>query len=271
MLKFGNIQANNNIISTDIITQPLTLEFSSDSDSLNSILLYNLDYPNPAPYNSGSPYLHWLVVNAKGSDVSTGTTLIEYLPPFVNSEVNNFRVDIYKQSGPISERERSVRKNFKLSKYIQDHNLKLVDSISFKVGNVVPTRTTAESMRKSVTTNYFKPDTKIDEDKKKWCRCVLKVAGKQRGACNVDKAWFETRDGQRCYNPYRVCAASVGTTYRKCSEHYDFENFSDEDLITYAQLHQNSKDGIDIIIPEPYNRNTMLGNIKTWKDLKGKK
>ena len=134
---------------------------------------------------------------------------------------------------------------------------------------LVPTRVTAQ--RLSTTTNYFKSDSDLPEDKKKWCRCVLKVAGKQQGPCNIEKAWFETRDGQRCYNPYRVCASSVGTTSRDCSQHYDFNSFSDEDLITYAQLHQNSKDGIDIIIPVPYNRNTMLGNIKTWKDLKGKK
>ena len=119
------------------------------------------------------------------------------------------------------------------------------------------------------TKNFFLPGSDLPENKQKFCRCVLKVGDKQRGACNTEQAWFETRSGKSCYNPYSVCAKTTKTTSRECGSNYDFDNFSDNHLITYAQLHQKSKDGI-ISIPEPYNRTQMLENIRQWKKLKNK-
>ena len=96
------------------------------------------------------------------------------------------------------------------------------------------------------------------------------MAAKQPGACNTEKAWFETREGKVCVNPYAICSKSVGTSVRTCGENYDFESLPDNYLIAYAELHQNSKDSINIIIPNPYYREEMLNNIKRWKELKEK-
>ena len=134
----------------------------------------------------------------------------------------------------------------------------------------IPTIPPNQIQRKSVTENFFVADSDLPENKRKFCRCVLKVADKQRGACNIERAWFETREGKKCYSPYRVCAKSVGTTSRECGKNYDFNSFSDDHLITYAQLHQKDKDGIIPHIPDPYDRQTMLDNIKRWKELKEK-
>lgn len=136
---------------------------------------------------------------------------------------------------------------------------------------LVPTPKSLKNGDQSISMDsYFKSDSNLTEQQKKWCRCVLKVADKQPGACNTEKAWFETRDGKTCYNPYAICSKSVGTSVRTCGENYDFESLSDNHLIAYAELHQNSKDGINIEIPVPYDRTMMLMNIKKWKDLKGK-
>lgn len=117
---------------------------------------------------------------------------------------------------------------------------------------------------------FFKSDSTLTEKQKKWCRCVLKVADKQPGDCNKDQAWFETRDGRECVNPYAICSKSVGTSVKTCGENYDFESLPDNYLIAYAELHQKSKDGINIEIPNPYVRGKMLENIKRWKEIKGK-
>lgn len=118
----------------------------------------------------------------------------------------------------------------------------------------VPTAKSAEKR------NFFKSNTTLDESKQKFCRCVLHVADKEKGACLTEKAWYEQRDGHTCYNPYAVCAKSTGTSSRECSDNYDFDGFSDDDLIAYAQLHNK-----DIAVPNPYNRFEILENIHKWK------
>ena len=101
----------------------------------------------------------------------------------------------------------------------------------------------------------------LTEPQKKYCRCVLKVAAKQAGACNVDKAWYESRDGVKCYNPYAVCAKSTGTTSRECGKNYSFKDLSDAELTAYAQLS-------GIIGVTTYDRNTLLSKIIGWKAYK---
>jgi hypothetical protein len=44
------------------------------------------------------------------------------------------------------------------------------------------------------------------------------------------------RDGRECYNPFAICAASVGTTSRRCYENYNYEAMSDHQLASLAGL-----------------------------------
>lgn len=98
-------------------------------------------------------------------------------------------------------------------------------------------------------------------EKKKFCDCVLKVAGKQTEGCLEQKAWRERVDGKICYNPYPVCAKSVGTTSRECGRYYDFNKIPDIELRGYAALN-------GITIPKPYSRGKMISNIIEWKETK---
>ncbi len=106
----------------------------------------------------------------------------------------------------------------------------------------------------------FIPNTTLTERQQAYCSCVLKVAAKQPGGCNMEKAWFEKRNGETCYNPYAVCAASVKTSTKECGDNYNYENLSDDHLIAFANLHQ-------IREPAPYNRQAMLQKIYDWKSL----
>ena len=100
---------------------------------------------------------------------------------------------------------------------------------------------------------FFKDNNNLTEKEEKYCRCVLKVGEKQPESCNLGE-----KGRGRCYNPYAVCAKSVGTTSRRCGENYNFEELSDEQIKTYARLSK-------IAIPRPYDRQEMLNIIYKWK------
>lgn len=83
------------------------------------------------------------------------------------------------------------------------------------------------------------------EKQVKFCHCVLEV--QQKGSA---------------YNPYAVCAHSVGTTYRHCSDEvYDFNTMTIPELQAYVALHK---------LPLSDNRNQLLQSITQYKLNEGK-
>jgi hypothetical protein len=83
------------------------------------------------------------------------------------------------------------------------------------------------------------------EQQAKFCRCVIDV--QKKGSA---------------YNPYAVCAKSVGTTYRHCSDEvYDFKTMPVQDLQAYAALHK---------LPMSENREQLLQSIVQMKAAEGK-
>lgn len=104
--------------------------------------------------------------------------------------------------------------------------------------------------------NYFVSTSDLPENKKKWCRCILHVAAKQTDQCleDVVKNSGKSFNGNKCYNVYAVCAKNIGTTSRKCSQNYNFNNIPDNELIAYAKIHK-------ISVPKPYDRIKMIESI----------
>lgn len=91
------------------------------------------------------------------------------------------------------------------------------------------------------------------EDQEKYCSCVTHVAQKQDLECIKGKNWGK---GKGCYNPYAVCAKSVGTTYRECGKHTDFNLLTDEELKATMALY-----GLDYT----GSRDTLLQRLYAWK------
>ena len=255
-LIFENVSANNGFVTTKDAQKDLNIEWQANPDTLYTVIMHNLN----------TNKINLLVTNIKGMDVKNGDTIIPYQPPNVpaNSFPSTFVLSIYRQ-----EKEIPIQANIiNMDKFIDDNKLVLVDNLNFKVGSIIPTASSAAKLeptkeKSPKDSNYFKPNADLSDQEKKWCRCVLKVSAKQPSACNIEKAWFEKRDGETCYNPYAVCSKSVGTSTRKCGENYDFESLSDSHLKAYAELHQKGSNQIEI--PIPYNRTEMLENIKKWK------
>lgn len=103
----------------------------------------------------------------------------------------------------------------------------------------------------------------IEEQEAKYCSCVLQVQAKDRHqpSCTAG-IWGSTRS---CVNPYAVCHASVGGAYiRDCAKYYNWQELSDDELMGYAAAQRSQ-----IPIPNPYDRQQMLSNIRQWKAKRG--
>lgn len=231
------------------------VHWDSYPNEFYSLVIYDNDAPEP--YKVNSPYCHLLVVNIEGNNVKTGKVLLDYVPPNPSnySEPHNYYVEIYKG---YKSPEKYNRINFNLEKF--NNELELVDHMTFTVypDDYESYSTLNKYNGDEKKLEYFKNKRNLSEREQKFCKCVLHVSAKQPNSCNYDKAWYNKRNGKTCYNPYAVCAKSTGTTSRKCSENYNFENIPDNELKAYGGLKH-------IPIPKKYNRIEMLKNIKTWK------
>lgn len=238
---------------------------------LLTLLLYNVDESR----------LHFLEINIRNADVKTGQVLLSYLTP----GPGYYQLNVYQQSSeiPAGVVERQVSSLEDLTS-----GLRLVGKINFMIESgsqmtspmgSLPSSPRAESstfvspITETPTSEtprgpagkegWFFPDADLTDQEKKYCRCTIEVAGKQPAVCNSERAWFQSREGKKCYNPYAVCAKSTRTTSRNCGSNFDFSNLPDNELIGYASLNR-------VDIPRPYNRQQLLSNIELWKSQMGK-
>lgn len=92
---------------------------------------------------------------------------------------------------------------------------------------------------------YFKEDSTLSEEEKKYCSCILKVGAK--GSVK---------------NKYAICAHSVGTTSQHCGDNYDYQNLPTPLLIEYATSNKLKFDKTD--------RQSIINAIMEWKHKEGK-
>ena len=220
---------------------------------------------NSGPY----PYVHYLVTNIPGGkQLSSGDEIYPYLAPNppTNSKLSNYKVTVYEDYYPINEKSTGTRENFRTPRYNR-----LASSLKFNViaqPNQLQEITTIKPNKQITSTkqnksNWIKSGSTLNEQEQKYCRCVLQVAAKQPGQCNMEKAWFEQRQNETCYNPYAVCAKTVGTSSRVCGENYNWVELPDDMLNAYANLNN---------IPiKNYSRKEVLNGIVQWKAIKSKK
>ena len=158
------------------------------------------------------------------------------------------------------------RYNFNEAQFVAQHGLTLVDSLNFSL--YLPpaseeTKVTWMNPNPTLTGKMAKRE--VDTERlDKYCRCVLDVAAKNSQECLEQKAWGQEIGGRTCYNPYAVCAKTIGTTTGRspyCGQNYNYNELPDKLLVAYARLNK-------IEVPEPYNRQTVLKNIQKFKETK---
>ncbi|KAF2353069.1 Phosphatidylethanolamine-binding protein [Trinorchestia longiramus] len=88
-----------NIIKPAEALNTPTVRFNSPADALWTLQLTN---PDGDLYKHDSECLHWLVTNIRGGDMSTGTTVVPYLPPVPPRGIGYQRLVfvLYRQSEP---------------------------------------------------------------------------------------------------------------------------------------------------------------------------
>ena len=70
------------------------------------------------------------------------------------------------------------------------------------------------------TDQYFRYPEEMSTMHKKYCKCIVDVAGNQSDSCLRRKSW-----GGGCYNPYAICTKSVGRRGAlRCYSHYKPSN-----------------------------------------------
>lgn len=207
-----------------------------------TLVICDIDAPYPSnPINS--PFIHLLVVNIPGNMLSKANVLLKYEPPHPPSDspAHRYQVRLYKQHKVIPITTNVYRLKFPLESFISQNRLELAESYEL----IVDAKSNQayifqENAEPEVTFNskypLIKADTDLNEREQAYCECVVDAAAKQPGSCNLEKAWFEHRDGRVCANPYAVCAHSVGTSSRKCDQNYNFDQFTTEQLTALINL-----------------------------------
>jgi hypothetical protein len=260
-----------------------------NDNSFYTIIIVDNDAPYPPPYNNNSPYLHYLITNVPRNEIERGNIVMNYISPNppTFSPPHTYSLILLRQSSMIYPIIRK-RENFDLQNFIEDNRLDLREQILFRVysgdddnlsnrsyithqnsGNSISRENSPVRMLRGEQnfpynnpnphkSSKIMPNSGLNPRQEKYCECVLKVAVKNPGSCDLEKAWFEKRDGGTCYNPYAVCAKSTGTSYRHCADNYNWDNLEDNELQAYANLNK-------ISIPETYSRNKLMDNIVEYK------
>jgi hypothetical protein len=245
-VKLGDLNIyNNQILNIESARQNINVIINSYNNELSTLIIYDLSAPSSNnPVNS--PLIHFLEINIPGSKIDQGNVLAPYMPPNppLNSGAHTYIIDLFKQNDRINPDNIAKRESFPLTQFVQFYGLVLINRIMFQVNPMV-----------KAAPIYDDPPEQDD----KYCDCIVKVAAKQPPSCNSDRAWFQERDGHKCYNPYAVCHKTVqGVGRPSCKQHYNYESMSDDQLIGFASLER-------INIPQPYDRNTLIQAINSYK------
>mgnify|MGYP000117114110 FL=1 len=72
---------------------------------------------------------------------------------------------------------------------------------------------------------YFKPSSvqSMEDQQKKYCRCLLHVASKEPLSCLRARKWGIGKD---CVNPYAICTKSVGRKKLSCTPDFNLDLLS---------------------------------------------
>lgn len=115
----------------DVKDIPAILAWPTEEGALYTLLFVDPDAPSRADPHLGQ-FLHWLVLNISGNDISSGDTISQFIgsgPP-EGTALHRYVYLIYKQSDKInwtkeriSNRSATGRSNFKVCDFVKEHNL----------------------------------------------------------------------------------------------------------------------------------------------------
>ena len=123
---------NGEIISYELSQKSILITYDLPSDSLYTIIVYDVSAPSGLhPVNS--PYLHYLESNIINKQ--SGDEISSYVPPEPpkDSGIHIYIIEIYEQKKKIPKFTIVKREQYRLDRFINGFNLKLVDRFIFQV------------------------------------------------------------------------------------------------------------------------------------------
>ncbi len=100
----GNLRPRNNTL-----TAP-NIRYTKPDQEFSTLLIWDPDAP-------AKSYVHWLIVNIPGSQISAGQEIIDYKPPTPPSGIHRYFVTLYNQSGKINISVPPKREFFNVSAF----------------------------------------------------------------------------------------------------------------------------------------------------------
>lgn len=241
---YFNINFNTNYPINELYNLDVSWDYS---ESLYyTLIIYDIDAPYPEE-NYNSPIIHLLVTNIHRNDVMNGNYIFPFeLPnPPINSNEHRYIIGLYIQDSLIPPFTPMSRIKFPLNEFIKQYRLHNINNNIILVNPrtrefILIDNTSQNSLSSKYSQHHHDtlllPNNNLREEEQKYCSCIVDVATKQGEQCNLDKAWFQSRDGHECYNPYAVCSKSTHGSNRNCYKNYNYDNFSDEQLRSISSL-----------------------------------
>jgi len=271
-VRFGQRRVKNNEILPLAVANDLQVTWPGEG--MYSLAFYDLSNPNK------SPYAHFWATNIPGDDLYRSDIRIPYTPPAPPEGAHTYVVDLFRQTRQLPKGTTGLpRENFPIVAIANSSGLELADRLMFQVTPGPRTRSAANGTQKNLAdgangsqknladgadgANKSTWTTGLNDADAAYCRCTIESAAKQPETCLTEKAWFQQREGKKCYNPYAVCHKSVeGEAGRvDCGSHFVFENIPDLELIGFANLN-------GITMPANYDRAAILQAVAQWKAAK---
>jgi hypothetical protein len=202
-------------------------------NELHTFVIYDIDAKR-------SPYIHQLVVNIPGHHITEGDIIFDYTPPNppINDPNHRYIIAVFLQPHRLKDVRDTSRAGYNLRRLINDNNLQFVDKDVLEVDPKTYSffLRSKEDDPLDYLSPLIMPGANLSEGEKKYCSCVAKVTAKQSDECLKNQALGRTVGGQKCYDPYAVCAASTRHTSKQCGVNYNYDEFPKETARKYGIL-----------------------------------
>jgi phosphatidylethanolamine-binding protein (PEBP) family uncharacterized protein len=125
---FGNVLKQHESAS-----EPKTGWTAPPAGTFYTLLCWDPDASQAA--GQGGSFLHWLVINCTGTDVSSGKEITDWVPPTPpkGSGQHRYIFGLFQQSGQLSMEPSDNRKDFNIAGFIQQHSLTAIKYKAIRV------------------------------------------------------------------------------------------------------------------------------------------
>ncbi len=114
------------LLKSIVATQP-TVTFQSIQNDKHTLIMWDPDAPEPS-------YLHWLVTNIPGSDISKGQVAMNYAGPTPPSGTHRYYIGVYRQdTEPLDQLGDLKRSGWNNEEFISKYNLTPIGQTYFTV------------------------------------------------------------------------------------------------------------------------------------------